>query len=69
MPESMIRCQGKFMEQAASLGLYVMVPLTRGDWGRLARQWLALLRIGNWLYNFKYGILNYMHVYARIYNF
>ncbi|CAE7343084.1 PGA5 [Symbiodinium natans] len=25
----------KFMEQAASLGLYVMVPLTRGDWGFL----------------------------------
>ena len=25
----------KFMEQAASLGIYVLVPLTRGDWGFL----------------------------------
>ena len=25
----------KFMEKAASLGIYVLVPLTRGDWGFL----------------------------------
>lgn len=29
------KSHGKFMRQAASLGLSVMVPLTRGDWGFL----------------------------------
>ena len=32
------------MEQAASLGLYVMVPLTRGDWGHLSDGGLRGLR-------------------------